>query len=108
MRIRLIFRHASQHVVDWPKTVHDFPKLIRAHGRVYEMMSYDRIDEFGVLYELNYDEQGKGTQYQWESPVDLNVLLINDSWGGCQCGARFTSAPQMHMFFCRMWKDKDK
>lgn len=108
MRIRLILSHAGDHIIDWPKDIHSFPKAIRAYGRVYEAISYDRIDEFGILYEYTFGEMKNGSAYPWETPVDLEVLKYGDeTYYGCQCGAKYTSFPQIHMFFCRKYKPKD-
>lgn len=109
MRIKLILTHASDHIIDWPKDIHSFPKSIRAYGRIYEAMAYDKVDEFGILYEYHFSEISKhGSSYPWETPVDLDVLKYSDdAYYGCQCGAKYTSFPQIHMFFCRKWKPRD-
>jgi len=107
MRIRLIFQHAGESLVEWPKTIREFPKLIRMLNRVYKQMAYEKSDEYMINYEVHFVEQGKGSAFPWESPVDLDVLLNNNSFYGCQCGAKHTSAPDLHMFFCRMYKPRD-
>ena len=112
MKVRVIFYKAGEKIVSWPKGIQSFPKLIRYDGRVYEHVTYDFVNEYGIDYECNFAEVKYvyGSDFGWESPVDLDVLLYPDGRGRCQCGARklgYRDGTKNHSWWCPVYKDTD-
>lgn len=90
--------------INWWQTIKEFPYLVLYKDKKWEFVIYeedptkqvDYICTFGEIH--SYDPNWHSTEY-----VDISAYLDN-GWGGkCECGAVYTSFPQMHMIFCPKW-----
>lgn len=63
---------------------------------------------YNVIVEVTFDKYMIPVKYENDRIKDLKIIGkkkkdIPDT--GCTCGAKHTSAPQVHMFYCREWKE---
>lgn len=108
MKIRVNFGLGQSKEVIWWDSVERFPTLISLNGVKFEFVFYDKdptktYDQIFTFVEVpTYDPNFYVDCESWEDKFGQQALL------GCQCGARHTSFPFAHMFFCPQWKTWDK
>ncbi len=103
MKLRVEFGQADYKEVTWSGKLLDFPRLIKFHSWNYEWVVYDedktkKYDYILVFSKLNPHD----TDY--DTPVHTWDHLFGNGMEVCECGARFTSFPQVHMRMCKLWR----
>lgn len=95
---------ADTREINWYKSLDDFPKLIKFLGRNYEWFFYDKDLSGKADMILTFSELPSYDPNYGVLCTDWHELFESNGWqGGCQCGARHTSFPDFHMFFCPKW-----
>lgn len=80
-----------------------FPRFIRFAGKRYEMVMHETSTTGVVDWKLFYGEIPAFDPAYWNDGVNLEDLLhIPKSF--CECGAKYTSFPNTHMFYCSLWR----
>jgi hypothetical protein len=103
MRLRIHFGFADTKEVSWWETIESFPVLVNYLGRNYEWAYYDKDLTGQVDMILNFSELPlHDPKYGVSCPKWSN--MFPDSIGGCECGSRYSSFPQAHMFYCKLWR----
>jgi hypothetical protein len=102
MKLRIKFGLIDSREVSWWKTLHEFPNIIKFLGRNYEWIVYEEDPIKRVDYILTYSEL---PTYDPNYNVECSTWneLFGDTWNACECGAKFTTFPEAHMFYCRRW-----
>lgn len=103
MRLRIDFgTHGARKEISWWQSLDDFPKIFSYAGKKYEWFMYDKDASGQVDWVLlytqmpTYDPNYYADMPSWES-------LFGDREDKCECGAIYTSFPQIHLFYCKKW-----
>jgi hypothetical protein len=102
MKLKVHFGSIDTKEVSWWRPLGEFYHLVKFLGRNYEWVSFDTDDKgdttllFSEL--MNYDPN-----YGVDCPVWTDLFPENAS--GCECGSKYTSFPDAHMFYCPKWKE---
>ena len=102
MKLRVLFGSNYAEEVAWWKPIDSFPVLIRYKNKNYEWFAYDKdytgkVDTVLMFSELpTYDPNYGVMCAVW------NDMFVEDN-NSCKCGAKHTSFPNGHMFFCPKW-----
>jgi hypothetical protein len=104
MRLRVDFgTHGKRREIVWWQPLEDFPKLFQFEGKKWEWFMYDADKSGHVDFILTYSEL---PSYDPNFYADMDDF--DEKFGHrldpCQCGAKYTSFPQIHLFFCPQWK----
>jgi hypothetical protein len=88
--------------IDWPKSLHDFPKLLLYSGRKWEWFMYK--DGPNGIVELNFTEIPKYDPNYYVDDIECFEDMFGFSKSTCECGAIWSSFSWDHMRFCKLWK----
>lgn len=108
MKIEVIFpklvgSDEEKHVVYWNKSFSDFPCYVMYGLTKYEMVMYDSHkteSDTVIAYYGRLDP----TDSRWYSQSFTNISELIGKGTDCECGARHTSFPDIHMMFCKLWR----
>jgi hypothetical protein len=98
----------KEFLLDWPNSISSFPKIVTYEGGMWEWTTYDKsidkdVDWFIILSPLDpYYVTGR---FGYLDKVDFDEILQKHQTQRCLCGAKHTSFPQIHMFFCPKRRD---
>src|SRR5581483_8954716 len=104
MKLTLHFGLSGSKVeMNWWKEIKDFPYLVTYKDKKYELVIYEEdltgASDYNCVFAgvQSYDPNWHATVY-----VSIESMM---GYGGtkCECGAIYTSFPQIHMFFCPKW-----
>lgn len=105
MKLGLRFGLAEpQRDVNWWQPIESFPVLILYKKAKWEFVMWGpdpshRVEHICHFSEVQtYDPNWYATTY-----FDIEQLLNTGYGSKCECGAAYTSFPQIHMFFCPKW-----
>lgn len=93
----------SKEIPDYWGSVEGFPPFLSLNGVKYEFVFYDKdpnkyYDHVFTFVEIpKHDPNFYKDILSWEERFSHLTPT-------CDCGARHTTFPQFHMFFCRKWK----
>lgn len=107
MRIKVVFGLAGpKKMIDWYNDVKSFPKILKHKGKNWEWVMYDK--EKDGSYTLTFSEINSwDPNYNvWAEDFETAFRLNLDE--RCECGAIYTSFPQLHLTYCKMWKAWDQ
>lgn len=101
MKLRLHFGlHESREVIDWPGTIYTLPKLVNYAGKKWRFNMWDDDESGAVSFNCYYGQVYSDHPDFTATNYDNFDWFIGSSWRKCECGAKFTSAPQFHMQYC--------
>ena len=107
IRLTLLFGLSGPiRTVNWWKELEDFPKLLNFNGSKWEWVLYEVDNTRYTDYTLTF-----GQLATYDPNFYATMPSYEELFGGdltCDCGARFTTFPFDHMFFCKLWKPWDK
>jgi hypothetical protein len=106
MKIRLQFGLIEPHRdINWYQTITDFPHFVLYKGDKWQFEMYGSDPFQNIDYVCYFSPVRKDNPLYTSQAYENIDQLINPGWGTkCECGAIYTSAPQIHMFFCPLWK----
>lgn len=100
MKLLLTFGKDKEEV-DWYQTIQDIPRIISYKGINYEFVLYDRHHYYDWVCHF-----GKYSAYPGYVPTFEGLFgHTRNLRATCECGAKHTAFPQVHMFFCPLWMD---
>lgn len=110
MKLSLIF-HDQEHVVEWDKDLHDFPKVVQYDKKYWEWICWDKdpkglVDQvltFGTTREESLPVNMFGVLFPVPNIEEMFQLNTNPN-AVCECGAKFSSFPDHHMLKCPKWR----
>lgn len=105
MKLKLQFgMNEPRREANWHRRIDEFPTLVLYKNSKWEFVMYQRDDTKESEYILFFS-MVKSYDPNWHANTYESIDYCLDSgWGGkCECGAAYTSFPQLHMFFCPKW-----
>lgn len=106
MKIGLKFGSAPTESIEWDKAISDFPHLVMYNSKKWEFVAYDE-DPANVYDHVFYFGEVKTYDPNWYATtyVDMDLMFFFHAPSvPCECGAKHTSFPQIHMSFCPLWR----
>lgn len=103
MKVRVVFGFAGEEFeFGWFRPLLDFPQLLRFKGDTWEFTMHsddhrgkvDKVLHFAKCYNVHKHIVANAPDFEQH----FGALLKKK--GNCECGAHFTSFPQIHMQFC--------
>jgi hypothetical protein len=104
MRLRVDFGPNIRKEVNWYSALDDFPKFMTYAGKRYEWFMYDRDPNKQVDYVLSFSELPSFDPNYYVEMEDFDLMFGGSMGIKCECGAIYTSFPQIHMFMCKLWR----
>lgn len=105
MKLRLQFGLIEpKRDINWWKRPEDFPHLVMYKNKKWQFaMILDdpthKVDHVCVFEEVQkWDAAWHATTYE-----EVDHLFDTGFGGRCECGAVYTSFPDIHMFYCPKW-----
>jgi len=90
--------------VSWDKSLDEFPKLFQFDGNKWEWFAYEHDPTGKVSYILIFSKLPTyDPNYSLPMPK-FDAMFTNVLNESCECGAKHTSFPQIHMMFCPKWR----
>jgi len=101
IHVELGFHGIIKEVI-WNRSVSDFPKIVKYDEKNWEWVIL-KDGEYPIDFVFTFSELPKYDPNYGVYAVSLKDLCGEYDYG-CQCGARFTSFPSVHMFYCPKWR----
>lgn len=104
MRLRIDFGlNGKRREISWWQPLEDFPHHFIFEGKKWGWFMYDEDKTKYVDYILTYSEI-PAYDPDWHITMDdFDAKFGHRVDTRCECGAKYTSFPQIHLFFCPMW-----
>lgn len=81
----------------------DFPHHFIFEGKKWHWVMYDHDASGHVDFILTYSEM-QSYDPDWYIDMEDFDQKFGHRLDQCQCGAKYTSFPQAHMYFCPQWR----
>lgn len=105
MKVRVDFGfHGPKREVNWYSDIRSFPSIFRFDGKYWEAQMFLEDANANVDYIILFSELKHFDPTYYTVKVEDFDRFFNNPFGDkCECGAIYTSFPQIHMFFCPKW-----
>lgn len=98
-----------QIIVTWNKPIVDFPSIVSHNDKYWQYLAVDD-DKTGVVDKILYF----GEIRKIHLPIDMygkihpvqaldEMFDLYSAFRACECGAKFTEFPEVHLFMCPKW-----
>lgn len=103
MKVKVNFGFSAVKEANWWGEVDSFPKIISLNGDKWEFVFYDTDPSKHFDYILTFSPL---PYYHINFNADCNTwdYYFGGNSGKCECGSIYSSFPQGHMFYCRLYK----
>lgn len=106
MLLRLSFGD-EERVVNWQDDLLNFPKVIQFDESKWEWAIYDEYEDKSICdYQLIFVPL-KSYDSRYELPIPSLEEMFNlekRKETVCECGAKYTSFPNIHLKYCPKWR----
>ena len=105
MKLNIKFGDITERMITWPKSIHDFPKIIKYLGKKWQSFMYSG---HGNDYELIFTEIKTYDPNFYAYAQDFEDFMGMNMGKRCECGAKFSGFKWDHMFYCDLWEPWSK